>query len=248
MVISNRTDNPFRYQAAGVVSDLHMFCRRSHWRTRLPEIRRAAAACDLFVFNGDTFDFKWTELASLAATVDAAIHFLEQLAAECPDTHIHVNLGNHDHHHRFITALENLCARTPNLTWHPYFLRVDNTLFLHGDATMQPPSQRQLERYRGTWLHRPRAGRWKGHLYDVLFAVRVPLALSRIAFLPHTRTLRRLTRYLEDIGHSEREGIRHVYFGHTHVPVRGRRYRGVWFHNGGAPMRGMPFQVLRANL
>ncbi len=60
MVISNSTDNPHRINTACVLSDLHMFCRRSHWRERVPEIRRAAAACDLFVFNGDTFDFKWS--------------------------------------------------------------------------------------------------------------------------------------------------------------------------------------------
>ena len=43
-------------------------------------------------------------------------------------------------------------------------------------------------------------------------------------------------------------GVRHVYFGHIHRRVSGYRYRGLTFHNGGAPMRGQHFRILEATV
>ena len=42
-----------------LVSDLHLFSRRSRAGDYLPAIHRAADEADLFVLAGDIFDYKW---------------------------------------------------------------------------------------------------------------------------------------------------------------------------------------------
>jgi UDP-2,3-diacylglucosamine hydrolase len=220
-----------------------MFCKRSHWEEHLEAIEEAAADADIFVFNGDTFDFKWTTLSSVEATVEAAVAYLEDFAHRHPGCRVHVNLGNHDHVQPFIDALAALARRTENLTWHPYYLRVGNTLFIHGDVATRKMNQAQLEAYRSNWLHHKKQGKIKNRFYDAAFRARAHVAISRLAHPPR-RTLQRVHSYIHDIGHGEPEGVENVYFGHTHVAVNGARYGGVTFHNGGAPMRGMDFSLL----
>jgi len=234
-------------QSAYVVSDLHMFCRRSRWESHLPAIHAAAAEADLFVFNGDTVDFKWSSLPDEAATVRAALDFFRGFADRYPACQVHVNLGNHDYHHGFIIALDQLARESRNFSWHPYYLRVGRTFFLHGDVANRKMSHRRLKRYRSGWLHHRHQGKIKNRMYDAAFRTGAHVAIARMAF-PHRRTLRRVMAYLEDIGHCGESGVERVYFGHTHVPVSGVRYNGVTFHNGGAPMEGVDFNLLKVQL
>lgn len=230
-----------------VVSDLHMFCRRSQWEKHLQTIHDAAAVADLFIFNGDSVDFKWSCLPTVRETVEAAVTFFRGLAEQYPKCQFHVNLGNHDHLQAFIAALETLGAELPNFTWHPYYLRINNTVFLHGDVANRKMSHRQLERYRRRWdaFHNRRQGQLRNQVYDAAFRAGAHIAISKLAF-PHRRTVKRVVAYLEDIGHASTHGVEYVYFGHTHVPISGYQYGGVVFHNGGAPMEGMGFQLLKA--
>lgn len=231
-------------KTAVVVSDLHMFCNRSQWHRHLDVLHRAAAGADLFVFNGDTFDFKWSVLPSLEATVEAAENFLREFAQRHAKCMIHVNLGNHDHIPALMDALDRLSAEFSNLTWHPYFLRVNSTLFLHGDVANWRMNHQQLTRYRSRWMRHRRPGEIRERIYHIAFQARAHVAVSRLAFT-RRRTVRKVAHYLEDIGHGVDAGIKHVCFGHTHVPVHGYRYRGVTFHNGGAPMKGIEFRILK---
>ncbi|MBI2424046.1 MAG: metallophosphoesterase [Candidatus Hydrogenedentes bacterium] len=230
-----------------VVSDLHMFCRRSEWNHYLEQLDRAAADADLFVFNGDTFDFKWTTLESIDHTVEQAVEFLRSFSYRHAPCQVHVNLGNHDHVQKFMDALDRLSRELGNLSWHPYYLRVGSTLFLHGDVANRKMNHRDLERYRASWLHHKKQGRIRNQIYDVAFGAKAHVAISRLAF-PHKRTLRRVAAYLDDIGHSAGDGVSRVFFGHTHVPVSGATYNGVTYHNGGAPMKGMKFSLLKAKI
>jgi UDP-2,3-diacylglucosamine hydrolase len=209
----------------------------------------AAAASDLFVFNGDTVDFKWTALPDTAETVKRAIDFLRNFVGRHSPCQCHVYLGNHDHIQPFMDALEALSARTPNLTWHPYYLRVGKSLFLHGDAANRKMSHYDLQRYLARWLeHRnKKQGKLKNRVYDAAFRANAHIAVSRLVFTPK-RTMKRLDAYLDDIGQSTESGVEKVYFGHTHVPVQGTSYRGVTYHNGGAPMKGIPFRLLMARV
>lgn len=228
-----------------VLSDLHMYCRRSRWEELIPEIRDAASQSDLFVFNGDTFDFKWSCLPSLDETVLAAEAFLRELALDCPRCRVHVNLGNHDHQPLFMQALDRLANELDNFTWDPYFLRVEDTLFLHGDVALKRMKHADLERYREHWRGHRRQGELRNRLYDAAFRVNLHAILPRILFR-RRRTARCVRAYLEDIGHSSRQGVRRVYFGHTHVLLEGYHYRGLTFHNGGAPLDGLHFSLIRA--
>jgi len=228
-----------------VVSDLHMYCRRSQWQSHLPDMHRAASEADLFVFNGDTFDFKWSEVGAIPETTRRAIEFLEDFASRYPRCQFHVNLGNHDHIREFMDSLDALAARTANLSWHPYFLRVGSTIFLHGDAANRKMKHKHLERYRASWMRAKHQGPIKHRMYDVLCKAKAHVAISRVAFTPK-RTMRRVAHYLDDIGHGAADGVERVYFGHTHVPISSGQYGGITYHNGGAPILGVEFTLLKA--
>ena len=58
------------------VSDLHLFCRRSQGHAQQDAIERALAESDIFVFNGDTFDFRWTTLNTFEETALASAEWL----------------------------------------------------------------------------------------------------------------------------------------------------------------------------
>lgn len=232
-------------QTAYVVSDLHMYCKRSHWEKHIEGLYEAAREADLFVFNGDTIDFKWSMLPTIEATVERGVEFLADFATRHPECRIHVNLGNHDHIPPFIAGLKGLDAEIDNFTWHPYFLRVRDTVFLHGDVANWKMRHDHLERYRSSWMHHKQQGIFKNRIYDAAFRAKAHIAVSRLAFLPHRRTTSRVSAYLEDIGHTRESGVERVYFGHTHVAVPGYHYRGVTYHNGGAPMDGMEFNLLK---
>jgi hypothetical protein len=58
--------------------------------------------------------------------------------------------------------------------------------------------------------------------------------------------VRRIFNYLEKIGEGPGHGVRDVYFGHTHRKLSDYRYRGLTFHNCGAPIKGVKFRILEA--
>jgi UDP-2,3-diacylglucosamine pyrophosphatase LpxH len=225
---------------AAVISDSHIFCRRSRWREHLAVMHDAADTAELFVFNGDTFDFKWRDCQSMAVSAARAILFLEDFAAAHPGCRLHVNLGNHDHAHHFIESLGTLARRTGNLTWASDYLRIGQALFLHGDVAIRPMNAEDLRRYRARWLHRKRAGEFRNRIYDAAFQTGAHVAVSRLAF-PQRSTLRRISAYLEAIGHTAGTGLRKVCFGHTHVPMDGCHFNGIDWYNSGSMLAGMPF-------
>ncbi len=234
-------------KSAYVVSDLHMFCQRSQSHALLDTIHDVARNADLFVFNGDTFDFKWTVLDSVEETAEKAVEFLGELARRCPDCHFHVNLGNHDRAREFVERLDVLARSTPNLTWHPYYLRVGSTLFLHGDVAAWKLSHLGIDRYRSHRLHKRKQGRLKNRVYDAFFKTGAHVAVSRLAN-PHRWTARKVSAFLEDIGHGSEDGVEQVYFGHTHVAMSNYSYRGITYHNTGAAFKGMQCVMLKAKI
>ena len=92
-------------QRVAFVSDLHLFTRRSKAPRYLEAMRSAAARSKTFVLGGDIFDFRWSTLGTTSATVEAAVQWLEQFAADHPDCHFHYLLGNHNYHRRFLQRL-----------------------------------------------------------------------------------------------------------------------------------------------
>lgn len=228
-----------------VVSDLHIFCSRSNWKSKLSAVEEAIQTSDIFVFNGDTFDFHWAEEKNQEEVFQKAIEFLKNLAKKYPHCHIHLNLGNHDHHREFCQLLSNLEKELPNFSWHPYYLRVGKIVFLHGDVTTRKMNQHQLTKYRSRWERKPVIqSPVINQLYDVAVRMRTHVAISRLYFR-RRRTVRNLMWYLDELNLGADAGISEVYFGHTHVPLRNFRYKGITFHNTGTAYKGMKLNILR---
>lgn len=210
-------------------------------------IKQAITESDIFVFNGDTFDFRWSVFESVEATTIAAISWLRELVSSAPHCHFYFVLGNHDNVKVFMDALIHLCRELPNIEWHSYYLKLDTILFLHGDVSNRLMTAADLAVYRRGWLHEEQKGELLNKLYDVAFRLGVHKTVNQLAF-PTRKTLERLRYYLDDIGEGESSDTTHIFFGHTHVFVDGVEYAGRKVFNGGAPMDGLRFEVLSTNL
>ena len=67
-----------------VLSDLHLFTSRSDGERWEDDIAGAAGEGDFLVLNGDIFDFRWSTLPSVDATLDAAVAWLDRWLVEFP--------------------------------------------------------------------------------------------------------------------------------------------------------------------
>lgn len=226
------------------VSDLHLYSRRSQAARHVPALHAAAAHSEQFVLGGDIFDFRWSTLSSTEETVRQAIRWLDELVASHPRCQFHFVLGNHDCNRRFVAALETYSATRPNLLVHPYVLRLGNRLFLHGDAVEHPRMcALRLSQRRQRWARDERRSPMRHVLYDLAVTARLHRLAGKVAH-PRRRVVHRLLGYLQRIGQGPDQGIEQVYFGHTHDALEHYRYRGVTFHNPGAPMAGLKFRIL----
>ena len=227
------------------VSDLHLFSSRSQEHRYLDEIRDKARGAENFVLGGDIFDFRWSTMASHEETTARAIHWLRELAVDCPACHIRFILGNHDFYEDFIYRLARLEARLNNLSWYPFYCRLGNSVFLHGDVADRRMTAQRLADTRAAWLLKKRQGRFANRLYDLAIIGHLHKPFVHLRRRKRTVT-RRILAYLEDIGEGVSTGIKNVYFGHTHLAFSDYEYRGVLFHNGGAPIEGLRFHILEA--
>jgi UDP-2,3-diacylglucosamine hydrolase len=231
------------YSLVSFVADLHLFSRRSDAPQYLGAIRRATAKSKAFILGGDIFDFRWSTLPTTEATAEAAMRWLEDLAHEQPGCQFHYLLGNHDYCQPFLDLLDQRAATLPNLSWHPFYLRMGDCMFLHGDAAGWQMTPDKLLRLRSRWLQAEPAGRFRHRAYDLLVRTGLHRPIPYLVH-PQRRVARRILEYLERVGQGPDAGVRHVYFGHTHRRMANYRYRNVTFHNGGAPIAGQPFHIL----
>lgn len=143
--------------------------------------------------------------------------------------------------------MEALSTDLPNVNWHPFFLRLGSGVFLHGDAANWRMSAASLARFRDRCAAKPRKHpRWE-RLYDMAIGARLHVLCARATF-PHRVVARRLSAYLEEIDHGPEACVRNVYFGHTHRALSGYAFGGLKFHNCGAPMDGLRFDILKADV
>lgn len=227
------------------VSDLHLFSQRSLAEQWMPVLHERIRESSLVVLGGDVFDFKWSTLGSVEATAHAAILWLRSLMRIHPAHTFVMLLGNHDDHPVLREKLEVLSEELPRLVVEAYVFRVANTVFLHGDSANPHSTEAKLLRSRRrTASHRTR-GRAMNLLYGGAIRLRLHRAGAGLIF-PKRLVARRLLGYLSEVGQGTESGTNTVYFGHTHLALQDYVYRGVSFHNCGAPMRGLKFQVLLA--
>ena len=209
------------------------------------DIDAAAGNAQLFVLGGDIFDFRWTTLRTIDHTIDAAIEWLRSLVDSHRHCEFHFIQGNHDANRLFTDRLAELAESRVNLSWHRYYLRMGNTLFLHGDVADREMDQDELIRRRMREEIDRKKGRMANFMYDAAISARLHLLTATLAN-PRKAVARRLVTYLEHIGHGPSTGLRHVYFGHTHAAMSNFQYDGLLFHNGGAPIKGCEFRILEA--
>lgn len=226
------------------VSDLHVFSRRSQATRYHDQLHATAREAQTFVLGGDIFDFRWSTLKSVDATVNAAIAWLEELVVPHAQCQFHFVLGNHDCNKRFVQRLDTLAARLPNLEWHDAYLRLGHSLFLHGDVADANMNSAMLTMRRQKWHHDHCCGPVKNMLYDLAVNARLHKLAGQLAN-PQAQVAARITSYLEDVGQSPKNGLRHVYFGHTHIALSHFQFGGMLFHNGGAPIKGLDFRIIK---
>lgn len=237
------------------LSDLHKFALRSTADRYEPEIRRIADEVDWCVLGGDIFDFRWSRLGSPTATAEAAIQWLTELSDDHRETEFRLLLGNHDHSDALTELLPELADSLPNFDWHHYYFRLGSSVFLHGDVADVPKrTLRSKQACQATRLERRRLrsrrhgrrprGPASNQIYRAFLGTRLHRLVPRVAY-PTRRVARRLANYLDGLNLAAADGIRDVYFGHTHLPVRDYVFAGLRFHNGGAPIGHDTFQVLR---
>lgn len=224
-----------------VVSDLHLFSRRSDGEQYFQKLEPELSASDALVLNGDTFDFRWSHHPTEIDSIEAALGWLEAIHERHPSLTIHFLLGNHDCLANFHREISTWSADRPNFQLIPDRLILGRNLFLHGDCTNRRMDGEALGRFRETWSRdRPR-GRFASRTY----AIADSLGISRRFhdwYFPEALTLRRLAHHLDHVMPGWVERVDHCYFGHTHRPFTGVRRGPVQFSNTGSGIQGMGFR------
>lgn len=241
------TGQPTGKNVGWVVSDLHLYARRSDGAEKMHALMPRLASASLLVLNGDIFDFRWSTLPSPEATVQGANHWLRNLLNDLPDTEIHYLIGNHDCLPAHQVMLTTLANDIPRFRWHEHSLQVGNRLFIHGDCTHYPMNMDALRSYRATWSRHGQRGRVAAKAYQVVDRLGFTRFAHRFQF-PLEKTLQRLTHHLDDACNGWRERTRQCYFGHTHEPFQDVEHAGLMFHNTGSGIRGMPFNPISFTL
>lgn len=226
-----------------VISDLHLFSRRSDGAGLWKDAAVRFAEVDTLVLNGDIFDFRWSQLGDETTSIKAAVKWIEELLANSTWSTIHYILGNHDCLIEFRSRLQGLAESSKRFQYHEQRLQLGRNLFLHGDCANRFMDRAALERSREAWSRdRPR-GRMRRALYDGADALGLSRRFHEFYF-PTGRSVRRIAHHLAHVMPSWREDLDDCFFGHTHRPFTGFRLNGVRFHNTGSGIRGMGFQPL----
>ncbi len=223
-----------------VISDLHLFAKRSRGSRRFDELRSGLRDVDLVVLNGDTFDFRWSTLESHAATESAALEWLGAVVRDHPSCDVHFVLGNHDCLHSFRDRLAGLAESLARLHVHERCVRLGTSLFLHGDCTHRRMDASGLADYRRSWEHDRQRSSLGAAMYELSDRLGLTDLVHRMHF-PRERTVRRIAHYLDHVLPDWRESIRDCYFGHTHLSFADYIHEGVAFHNTGSGIRNMSF-------
>lgn len=222
------------------VSDLHLFSDRSVGQKRWDECQPAITSAECVVLGGDIFDFRWSRLGPFKQSLDAAQLWLENAIESNPAARWVFVLGNHDCHPLFRQRLEILASRHRQFEWRASHWRVGNHLFLHGDLLEGRGSPQEWSRYRLKFHETNPKGRLGNVLYTGLVHTRLHGQIPRWRHTPD-RTCRRMLTRISRWHPTLLDGVRHVVFGHTHVPLDKWRYESIDFYNPGSAIRHLRF-------
>jgi UDP-2,3-diacylglucosamine hydrolase len=213
---------------------------------------RAARDAHTFILGGDIFDFRWRGKLAMDEAIDQSRRWLERLIENNTACRYYYLLGNHDSHPDFVERLQELSEQLPNFVWERHLLRIDKSIFLHGDIVDRrirygDTHHEILDEYRALKEGRADPKLVSHYMYEAAVLAR----LHRVVVTVGKRkelVMRRLARYLEAHELGPSGGIEQVYFGHTHRQMKDVPYAGLKFHNPGAAIRGLPFEMIDAQL
>ena len=228
------------------VADLHLFSHRTRGHLIDEEIVAAARRSRVCVLGGDIFDFKWSAHSSHEASLLAAIEWLCRLIEAVPECQFHFVLGNHDDLPALVALLPELATRYANFYWDRFYLRLGDTMFLHGDAADRQMSHERLTDRRDRFSH-ARRHRLAHGLYGLLVRAHLHRLIPHAVY-PPAIVADRLLKYLREVGHGPEEGVRQVCFGHTHRPLTAYQRGGLQFYNGGAPIGGAKYRIVEVQV
>ena len=230
------------------VSDLHLFARRSKASDYQQQLDAIIERAEIVVLGGDLFDFKWSTVGSLDATIEQAIDWLQRLIDINPSCQFIYLLGNHDCQVDFVERLADFASCKERLRWHHSHWQCGDTVFIHGDVADKITTPEQLEQFRDHWGNEPitRKSQFRQTLYDLVLQLRLHKLVGHILHRP-AAVAKRLLSYLDHFDINPGTGLRKVYFGHTHAPLDGFELLGVQFYNGGAPLNGIPFRIVEVD-
>lgn len=223
-----------------VMSDLHVFARRSRAEALLAPLTPRMREVNWVVLNGDTFDFRWSVHTGSAATVAAADQWLRVLLRSLPGCEVRLLLGNHDCLLEFEAALTSLAEEESRFGWHRYWLRLGPSLFLHGDCANRWMASDDLEQQRGQWQKDMQRGRLAATAYGWADVLGLTSMAHRWHF-PRERTIRRVAHHLDQVLPDWCSETTDCYFGHTHLPFNAQEHAGIRFHNTGSAIAHFGF-------
>jgi UDP-2,3-diacylglucosamine hydrolase len=238
-----RADDQQSVQRGIVVSDLHLFARRSRGAFRFDSIRGELSSAEVLVLNGDIFDFRWSTLGQHDKTLPVAVEWLRKVASDFPQCQIHFIVGNHDCTAAFLEELSQLAEALPRFQWHEYLLRLGPALFFHGDCAHRQMDHHALKRFRGKWQGDWRCGAALSAAYGCVDRLGITRRVHEWHF-PRQKTLERIVFYLDRTNPGWRQRTRHCFFGHTHLPFTNYEYDGIQFHNTGSAIFNLDFNPI----
>ncbi len=190
------------------------------------------------VLNGDIVDFKWTALPDVETTIEKAVDCVTDVMARYPHLDVHYILGNHDCHQAFIERLRELEDNRPSFFLHPYFLRMGDLFFLHGDCTNYYTRHADLVKKRASWQKVSKRHTRQAMVYEMADKSGM-VRLFHHLYFPKKAVARRALYYLGSLPGGMPEGVREIFIGHSHIPFTRFEYKNYCFHNSGCGINGM---------
>jgi UDP-2,3-diacylglucosamine hydrolase len=206
----------------------------------MPRLHQAAAEADLFVLNGDIFDFQWSVYPDLGESLACVESWIERLVSRHHHCQFVFLMGNHDSLPAYGHLLDALAERHDNLAWEPFHLKLGSKVFLHGDVGSSSHSPGALAAYRQRW-HGRRRRPWVHAAYLACTRLGIPRLIHECT--PVRRYATDVVAYLKaELGPCFAE-VTDVYFGHSHKPVTDYQWQGLRFHNTGATIHGVRSRI-----
>lgn len=228
-----------------VVSDLHLFSPCSRYRTLLPTLQADCSRYPVVVLNGDTFEVKRVIGNSVDNIATNCTTWLQELCKANNETTFYYVIGNHDAHSTITSHIQGLAANISNLKVVPHILTLGSYLFIHGDV-IEPGAtmfgvESVRERYKNLCPSR----------MSTLLAMTVTtLRLNIVEYLRHQKTslAEKIISYVSHHEPGQLDGVKTIFFGHTHVPFSNFSYRGITFHNTGSFIKGLKWNPMTFEL